>query len=116
MHDFTRRELGAGLLAALLPFPAHAATVIDVSTHGARGDGTAIDSPAINAAIAAAASRPAGGTVFVPAGRYRRFSIRLRSRLDLATAAPDARPAIVAEDVAQLEITRTPFWRNSGRG
>ncbi|MEH3158985.1 MAG: glycosyl hydrolase family 28-related protein [Sphingomonas taxi] len=75
------------MAATLLPFPAHAAATIDVRDHGARGDGRAIDSPAFNAAIAAAAGRPHGGTVIVPAGRYLCYSIRLRSRVTLALAA-----------------------------
>ena len=60
--------------------------MIDIRDHGAKGDGKALDSPAINAAIAAAASRPHGGTVTIPAGRYRCFSIRLRSRVTIVLA------------------------------
>jgi len=70
----------------LLPFPAHAGTMIDIRDHGAKGDGKALDSPAINAAIAAASARPGGGTVTVPAGRYRCYSIRLRSRVTIVLA------------------------------
>jgi len=50
----------------------------DVRSFGATGDGKAIDSPAINAAIEAA-SAAGGGTVVVPAGVYMCFSIRLKS-------------------------------------
>ncbi len=83
----TRRDVGVGIAATiLLPFPAHAAKMIDVRDHGAKGDGKALDSPAINAAIAAAASRPQGGTVTIPAGRYRCYSIRLRSRVTIVLA------------------------------
>lgn len=81
----TRRDAILGM-AALLPFPAHAVATIDVRDHGARGDGHALDSPAFNAAIAAAAARPHGGTVIVPAGRYRCYSIRLRSRVTVTLA------------------------------
>ncbi|MGP7795410.1 rhamnogalacturonidase [Sphingomonas sp. CLY1604] len=81
----TRRDAILGM-AAFLPFPTHAAATIDVRDHGARGDGRAIDSAAFNAAIAAAAARPHGGTVVVPAGRYRCYSIRLRSHVTLALA------------------------------
>jgi polygalacturonase len=84
--ELTRRELGLGAAAAMLPFPAHAATVIDVRAHGARGDGRTIDSGAFNAAIAVAAGRPSGGTVLVPRGRYLCFSIRLKSRVTLQLA------------------------------
>ena len=82
----TRRAATAALTTLLLPFPAHAATMIDVRDHGAKGDGTTLDSPAINAAIAAASARPHGGTVAIPAGRYRCYSIRLRSRVTIVLA------------------------------
>ncbi|MCU6453994.1 glycoside hydrolase family 28 protein [Sphingomonas sp. A2-49] len=83
----TRRAATLGMAASLiLPFPAHAATMIDIRDHGAKGDGRAIDSNAINAAIAAAALLPQGGTVAVPAGRYRCYSIRLRSRVTIVLA------------------------------
>lgn len=75
--------LAAGALwlpTAALPFPGHAARRFDVRDHGARGDGLHIDSPAINAAIAAA-SQAGGGTVILPRGRYLCFSIRLASRV-----------------------------------
>jgi polygalacturonase len=54
--------------------------VFDVKTYGAKGDGKALDSPAINSAIDAAAKN-GGGTVFIPAGTYRSFSIRLKSNI-----------------------------------
>ncbi|AYV47301.1 exo-poly-alpha-D-galacturonosidase [Caulobacter flavus] len=54
----------------------------DVRTFGAKGDGRALDSDAINAAIAAA-STAGGGTVSLPAGRYLSFSIRLASSVTL---------------------------------
>ncbi|TCP89796.1 polygalacturonase [Sphingomonas sp. PP-CE-1A-559] len=85
MDHVTRRDVGLGLGAALLPFPAHAATMIDVRDHGARGDGRTIDSTAINAAIVAAA-RSGGGTVLIPAGRYLCFSIRLLSHVTIQFA------------------------------
>ncbi|WP_380780592.1 glycoside hydrolase family 28 protein [Sphingomonas sp. R86520] len=55
---------------------------VDVRHHGAVGDGTTIDSPAINRAIEAAAAR-GGGTVHVPAGTYACYTIRLKSRVTL---------------------------------
>ncbi|HKT11472.1 MAG TPA: glycosyl hydrolase family 28-related protein, partial [Terriglobia bacterium] len=83
--------LGAGLAAAdlLLPvsghaagpglpakgqmpgstYAAHGAVVLNVRAMGAAGDGQAVDTPAINKAIEAAA-RAGGGTVFFPAGTY----------------------------------------------
>ncbi|MDQ0839915.1 rhamnogalacturonidase [Sphingomonas faeni] len=80
---------GAVLFAAGMADRAMAAVAgsfEDVRRHGARGDGIAIDSPAINRAIAAAA-RHGGGTVIVPAGRYLCFSIRLRDNIALVLSA-----------------------------
>lgn len=57
--------------------------VFDVREHGARGDGVAPDSPAINAAIRAAEAA-GGGVVLLPPGRYLSFSLQLRSRVTLA--------------------------------
>ena len=54
----------------------------DVRTHGAKGDGTTLDSPAINRAIEAA-SAAGGGTVRFPAGTYLSFSVRLKSNITL---------------------------------
>jgi polygalacturonase len=54
----------------------------DVRTFGAKGDGTTIDSPAINKAIEKAAA-DGGGTVRFPAGNYLCYSIRLKSNITL---------------------------------
>jgi len=54
----------------------------DVRHFGAKGNGLAIDSPAINAAIEAAAM-VGGGTVRLPAGTYASYSIRLKSNIAL---------------------------------
>src|SRR5215510_4766006 len=54
----------------------------NVRAYGAKGDGKALDSPAINKAIDAAAAA-GGGTVFFPAGTYRSFSVRLKSNITL---------------------------------
>jgi polygalacturonase len=58
------------------------APLFDVRDQGARGDGKAIDSDAVNRAIAAASSL-GGGTIVFPAGRYLCFSIRLASAVTL---------------------------------
>mgnify|MGYP005811536843 CR=1 FL=1 len=53
----------------------------DIRAFGARGDGKALDTPAINRAIEAAAAK--GGAVYFPAGTYLCFSIRLASNVTL---------------------------------
>jgi polygalacturonase len=68
--------VAAGLaLSAGQPPPAY-----DVRDFGAKGDGRTIDTAAINAAIDAAAAA-GGGTVYLPAGTYPSYSIRLKSRV-----------------------------------
>ena len=54
----------------------------NVKDYGAKGDGSHIDSPAINAAIEAA-SEKGGGTIYFPAGVYQSYSIHLRSNISL---------------------------------
>ena len=56
--------------------------IFDIRTYGAIGDGKAVDSPAINKAIEAAAA-VGGGTVLFPAGTWLSFSIRLKSHVGL---------------------------------
>ena len=55
---------------------------LNVREHGATGDGKTLDTPAINAAIAALA-KGGGGTVYFPAGVYRCYSIHLASYVSL---------------------------------
>ncbi len=57
-------------------------TVFDIKAFGAVGDGKALDHPAINRAIEAAA-HAGGGTIHVPAGTYRCFSIHLQSHVTI---------------------------------
>jgi polygalacturonase len=89
----TRRGWRAGprrlvVIAALaLACPAAAQTasstgVFSVRDFGATGDGTTVDTPAINRAIEAAAAA-GGGTVRFPAGTYLSASIRLKSHVGL---------------------------------
>ncbi len=65
-----------------LALGAAAPAIFDVRAFGALGDGKAVDSPAVNRAIDAAAAA-GGGTVRFPAGTYLCFSIRLRSNIAL---------------------------------
>src|SRR4051794_385096 len=62
--------------------PAGFRSAYNVRDFGAKGDGKALDSPAVNKAIDAAAAN-GGGTVFFPAGTYRSFSIHLKSNITL---------------------------------
>ena len=55
---------------------------LSVRQFGAKGDGAAIDSPAINKTMDAA-SAAGGGTVYFPAGVYLSYSIRLKSKVGL---------------------------------
>lgn len=72
----------AGASAAAAPHHTSALANFDVRTFGAKGDGHAIDTPAINRAIDAAASA-GGGVVAFPAGSYQCFSIHLKSNVSL---------------------------------
>jgi polygalacturonase len=62
--------------------PGNTPPVFNIRDYGARGNGTDVDTPAINNSIAAAA-RNGGGTVFFPAGHYLCFSIHLASNVTL---------------------------------
>lgn len=68
---------------------------LNIRHFGAIGDGTTIDSPAINQAIEAAV-RQGGGTVLFPAGIYASYSIRLKSNVALYL---DQGATILAADV-----------------
>jgi polygalacturonase len=73
----------AGVFAAPTALPQVAsAPYYNVKAFGAIGDGTNVDSPAINKAIDAAVAA-GGGTVFVPAGTYLSGSIHLKSHIHL---------------------------------
>jgi polygalacturonase len=62
--------------------PASGQHVFDVTAFGAQGDGKALDTVAINQAIAAAAAA-GGGTINFPAGTYLSYSIRLKNNVGL---------------------------------
>lgn len=79
------KKLLSSLIVALCVFSL-SAKVYDVRDYGAKGDGTTLDSPAINAAIEDAASS-GGGEVYVPAGTYLSGSIRLKSNIHLNLSA-----------------------------
>jgi polygalacturonase len=72
------RTLGAAQRGQTGPSPGD----FDVRAFGAKGDGKTLDTPAINRAIEAAAAA-GGGTVFLRAGTYLCYSIRLKSNVGL---------------------------------
>ncbi len=79
--------LCTSLLAAEAPAPAGdvfplPTRTFDVHDFGAKGDGLAVDSTAINKAIDAAAAA-GGGIVRLPAGTYQSYTIRLKSNVVL---------------------------------
>ncbi len=71
--------LGAAVASNVTPAPGG---VFNVRTLGATGNGKTLDTRAINRAIEQAAAA-GGGTVFVPAGSYACYSIRLKSNVTL---------------------------------
>jgi polygalacturonase len=71
--------VGLGSAAVTSPL---AGEVFDVRAYGAKGDGTTLDTDAINKAIAAAHAA-GGGTVRLSAGTYLSTSIRLQSHVGL---------------------------------
>jgi polygalacturonase len=92
--------IGVSVGAALSPSPAAAvpsqtqppsdalngARVYNVRDHGAKGDGTTLDTTAVQAAIDAC-HRDGGGTVLVPAGTFHIGTVELKSNVTLHLAA-----------------------------
>jgi len=75
----TNEQAGGGPHSAKTGGPS---TLYDVRSFGAKGDGSTIDTPAVNKAIDAAAAA-GGGVVRFPAGTYACFSIHLKSKIAL---------------------------------
>lgn len=104
----------AGLAGLILPLtlaqaePPVAATkhVFNVRDYGATGDGTTLDSPAINKAIEACAAA-GGGTVWIPGGAYLSGSIRLTNNLNLHI---DAGATILAAPASMEAYDLTEEW------
>ena len=88
--------IGAGMLGekSLVAAPAHAAAssndlgarVYNIRSYGAKGDGTTLDTAALQAAIDAC-TRDGGGTVLVPAGTFLIGTVELKSNVTLHLAA-----------------------------
>ena len=88
----------------------------DVRRYGARGDGTTLDTAAVNAAVNAAAAA-GGGTVFFPAGTYACHSVHLRSHVTLyldAGATLAAAPPTAAESYDPPEPNRFDPYEDFG--
>jgi polygalacturonase len=83
------------LLFILSSFNAPANNIFyNIKDYSAKGDGTTLDTKAINDAIDAA-SMAGGGTVYFPAGTYLSFSIRLKSHISIFL---DAGSVLLAAD------------------
>jgi polygalacturonase len=82
--------------------------ISNIRSFGAVGDGTNLDSPAINRTIQAA-SEAGGGTVFVPAGTYLCGSIHLTSNIHLYL---DAGAVILGAPQAMNAYDPTEAWRD----
>lgn len=68
VHDLPATARARWARAGLPGAPTNYAAVLNVRNYGAKGNGTADDTAAVNAAIAQA---PAGSVVYLPAGTYR---------------------------------------------
>jgi polygalacturonase len=84
LSTMRRRLTGAFVALAVVVAPAGVANAasFNVKDYGAKGDGRAIDSVAIDKAIAAA-SAAVGGVVEIPPGTYLSRSIHLRSNVTI---------------------------------
>src|SRR4051812_40675700 len=98
-------SLGAHAQTTIMP-GAGANAVFDVKAYGARGDGSSIDTVAINKAIEAASGQ-GGGTVRFPSGTYASYSIHLKSNVILYL---DAGATILAADVVPGGATSGAFY------
>lgn len=90
--------IATGSGVGTLPDPA--GPFFDITDFGAVSDGPALaNQAAINDAIAAAV-QAGGGTVVIPAGTYKTYTIRLASNVGLHLASPDTvlRAAVPGED------------------
>ncbi len=106
--SFGRRvgDEGAKLARAIDPHPTlsqreWSQSIYNVRNFGAKGDGKALDTPAINEAIDAAA-KDGGGTVIFPAGTYLSVSIHLKSNITLQL---DEGATILAADTVPGKVT-----------
>lgn len=83
---FSRRQIVTAGAAFAAQAGAVGVRLYDVRDYGARGDGTTLDTAAVQAAIDACA-RDRGGTVLVPAGDFLIGTVELKSNVTLHIAA-----------------------------
>jgi len=72
-------------IARTVKAPVFPSRVFDIVKHGAKGDGTTLNTAAIAAAIAAC-NAAGGGRVLVPAGRFLTGAVHLKSNVELHLA------------------------------
>ncbi|HEY1791669.1 MAG TPA: glycosyl hydrolase family 28-related protein [Opitutaceae bacterium] len=101
------RALALLLLAGCVRLAVSTAQAYDVAGFGAKGDGKADDTAAINAAIAAA-SRAGGGTVEFGPGNYLAGSIHLRSHVNLHLGAGSV--IVATENEAAYDKPEPNSW------
>ncbi|MFI2763615.1 right-handed parallel beta-helix repeat-containing protein [Streptomyces echinatus] len=70
MGGFVGAWGGASVLGAPSAAAAGGGVVVDVTAHGAKGDGTTDDTAAFQSALAAVKAAPGGATLLVPPGTY----------------------------------------------
>ena len=105
-RDFLKLAASGVGGTAFAGWPAHGA--LDVRAFGAVGDGIALDTAAVNRAIAAAA-RAGGGIVRFPHGTYACHSIRLRSNVALRL---DRQATIVAAPAGGYDAAEPNPWHS----
>jgi polygalacturonase len=102
LHGSLPVATGSGVIT--LPEPK--GPMYDITRYGARPNGPALENQrGINAAIVAASSA-GGGTVVIPSGTFKTYSIRMKSNVGLHFAAPDS--------VLQAAITGTGEGQDGG--
>lgn len=97
------------IMAVALSCATLGAKVYNVRDYGAVGDGVHIDSPAINAAIEAAAA-DGGGVVFFPEGVYGSYSVRLKDNITLRFAEGSVLKAAKPTKEAGYDLPEDNEW------